>query len=54
MTVAMTKIEADGLGTAPGKTQTPSLLSASEYNIADVFRKINPRVLLSIFWFLPT
>ncbi len=43
MTVAMTKIEADVVGSAPGKIQTPSLVPASEYSLAEVFRKINPQ-----------
>lgn len=43
MMVTMTKIEADVLGSAPGNGQTPSLISASKYNIADIFGKINPQ-----------
>lgn len=42
MMVDVTKIEADVMGNAPGATQTPSLVSASKYNIADIFDKINP------------
>ena len=42
MTVTMTKIEADVLGTTIGKNPSSSLISASEYNIADIFREINP------------
>jgi len=41
-TVAMTKIEADVLGSAVGKSQARSLISASEYSLPEVFSKINP------------
>lgn len=43
MTVTMTKIEADVKGKTVDPGQAPSLLSASEYNIADIFREINPQ-----------
>lgn len=43
MTVTMTKIEADVKGKTVDPGQAPSLLSASEYNIADIFGKINPQ-----------
>lgn len=42
MTVAMTKIEADVLGTAVGIDRAPSLISAPTYRLADIFREINP------------
>ena len=41
MTVAMTKIEADVVGSTPGKNRTRSLVPASEYSLADLFREIN-------------
>ena len=41
MTVAMTKIEADVVGSTPGKNRTHSLVPASEYSLADIFREIN-------------
>ena len=43
LTVAMTKIEADVVGSAPGNIQAPSLVPASEYSLADIFGKINPQ-----------
>ena len=43
LTVALTKIEADVLGSAPDRSQTRSLISASEYSLADLFSKINPK-----------
>ena len=43
LTVAMTKIEADVVGNALEKDQTPSLLPASEYTLAEIFGKINPK-----------
>ena len=42
MTVAVTKIEADVLGSTPEKVQTRSLIPASNYSLADVAREINP------------
>lgn len=42
VTVAMTKIEADVLGSAVGHRQAHSLIPASEYSLADIFKKINP------------
>lgn len=42
MTVALTKIEADVLGSAPETIQTRSLISASNYSLADIVREINP------------
>ena len=42
MTVALTKIEADVLGSTPEKVQTRSLIPASNYSLADVVREINP------------
>lgn len=43
LTVAMTKIEADVVGSAPGQIRTPFLLPASKYSLAEIFKKINPR-----------
>lgn len=43
LTVAMTKIEAGVLGSAPGNIQAPSLIPASEYSLAEIFSKINPQ-----------
>ncbi len=43
LTVAMTKIEADVVGSAPENNQAPSLVPASEYSLADIFREINPK-----------
>ncbi|MBQ3529524.1 MAG: hypothetical protein IJA47_03420 [Oscillospiraceae bacterium] len=42
MTVALTKIEADVLGSTPEEIQTRSLISASIYSLADIVQKINP------------
>jgi len=42
MTVALTKIEADVLGSTPEKVQTRSLLPASIYSLADIVQEINP------------
>ena len=41
MTVALTKIEADVLGSTPEKGQTRSLIPASIYSLADIVQKIN-------------
>ena len=43
MTVAMTKIKADVLGRSLGykNNLVPSLISASEYSLADIFRNVN-------------
>lgn len=43
MTVALTKIEADVLGSTPENIQTRSLISASTYSISDIVQKINPK-----------
>ena len=44
VTVAMTKIEADVVERASSQMATdPSLVSASECRIADLFRKVNPK-----------
>ena len=37
LTVAMTKIEADVLGSAPGNIQAPSLIPASDYSLPELF-----------------
>ena len=42
MTVALTKIEADVLGSTPENIQTRSLISASTYSLSDIVQKINP------------
>ena len=42
VTVAMTKIEADVLGSAVDNSQAHSLISASKYRLSEIFRKINP------------
>ena len=43
VTVAMTKIEADVLGSAVGENhQGRSLLPASDYSLTDIISKINP------------
>ena len=43
LTVALTKIEADVLGSTPDKSQPHSLISASKYSLTDLFSKINPK-----------
>ena len=44
MVVSLSKIEADVLERTSSKSgTTPSLVSASEYKIAELFRKVNPR-----------
>ncbi len=43
MTVALTKIEADVLGSTPENIQTRSLISASTYSLSDIVQKINPK-----------
>ena len=44
MAVSLSKIEADVLERTSSKSgTTPSLVSASEYKIAELFRKVNPR-----------
>jgi len=42
VTVAMTKMEADVLGSALDTSQGRSLISASEYSLPELFQKINP------------
>ena len=44
ITVTLTKIEADVLGSTPGKNQTRFLVPAStEYSLSDIIREINPQ-----------
>ena len=42
VTVAMTKIEADVMGRADSDALKPFLVSASDYNIANIIKNINP------------
>jgi len=44
MMVSLSKIEADVLERASSQNgMSPSLVSASEYRLTDLFRKVNPR-----------